>query len=530
MLRHPAEVMKDSWYEDEKCALLMLNMLATDMLANDQALRSGAAWLCDFAAKCNPVAANLLGRGVANTSVSGGSDGKTNDLEKRKALAKARQQQAMEKMKLQMAKFAQAVGEDDVSDDEISVQEPSNSPHRDAVESFDQPTFGTPIRVRTESDANYTSIHAMDLGSPGDFILTTPPMPSYPTTPRTPCSSGTVTPKNISHHAVNRLLSKRPQCIICGGSDSITQINQQTEDKSLAFCAYAQPSTVGKGGGGPLGGDPMRRHVGVFVSLCGHAVHSSCCDSYLKTSVSRDDRYIDRLEGSKKKEFRCPLCQRLSNSLVPFIDVGVDWVDIPQKGMTDTTPVAQLDDNVMVLGDASCSLQNFLSTTRWWSRNMKSVLWDGHCSFSTDVGEVDSKPSIPQLSTPTLTMKRHVFGKKDLISAWNRILKTPRIGQRSARSATPNKTSDKDLALPNFDAERQKIANVWRRFMDTICDSALTTDTIRFGADSLMKDYGEFRHYMSEKAFYNELNESAGKELMDVSYTLRSLLPLHQYR
>ena len=180
------------------------------------------------------------------------------------------------------------------------------------------------------------------------------------------------------------------------------------QEKALAFCAYTQPSTVARGGGGlPLNlsspENQMKRHVGVFINLCGHAgnkyhyliafcialcyltnslhslinsVHSHCCESYLKTV--RDDRFIDRMEGGKRKEFRCPLCQRLSNCLVPFIDVAVDWIDLPvdnKKTQETTTSEMPSDKAAMVV--------DFLSSTKWWcSRNDKPMKWDGDCSFS----------------------------------------------------------------------------------------------------------------------------------------------------
>jgi hypothetical protein len=526
LLRNPDEVMRSNWYQGEENMLILLKRLTTEeSIVNDPSLRSGVKWLLNFAAKCNPTAATLLGQNATTTGVAGGIPDSRDELDKRKAMAKARQHQAMEKMKAQMAKFAQAVGQDEETDDDMSIQEPSALPDEGSSESVVQPTFSTPIRNRANSDAN-SSVHAMDLGSPGDFILTTPP-PSYPTTPktpRTPCSSGTSTPKNSSQ-SVTRLLNKRPQCIICGGTDN-TQIDGRDtslDDKTLVFCAYSQASTVAKGGGAPFLDSnfddqmKMKRHVGVFVNLCGHAVHSSCCESYLKTV--RDDRYIDRLEGGKRKEFKCPLCQRLSNCLVPFIDVGADWIETPQVQTLKTANETNPDESMVI--DDSCvkSLHDFLSSTKWWSyRNKQSMIWDGHCSFRAYAHE-------NEIQGPLVT--KHIFGKKDLLSAWNRVLKAPRLAQRRARGSTSSRTSDSDLSLPNLEHERQsqKAADVWRRFMDTISDTALKADAKRLGEDVIVDDYGEFRHNLTEKAFYNKMNKAANKEPIDVSMKLyRSIL------
>ena len=240
------------------------------------------------------------------------------------------------------------------------------------------------------------------------------------------------------------------------------------------------------------------RHVGVFVNLCGHAVHASCCESYLNT-VNRDDRYMNRLEGGKKKEFRCPLCQRLSNSLVPFVDVDVDWID-PLKS-------SESEKEIEIEPDES-SLHKFLSSSNWWSSINGEYIWDGHAAF-TDATEKEI--SFPQLSKQGHFANKVVFGKKDLILAWNRVLKTPRLKQRSS-SETSNRTSDSD------------VSDVWRRFMDAVCDSAIKADTKRLGEDTIMNDYGEFRHYLYEKSYYNKMNTAAGKEHREVSNFVHNFL------
>lgn len=125
-----------------------------------------------------------------------------------------------------------------------------------------------------------------------------------------------------------RLLHTRPRCIICNDEDasegrSIEKLDDDGEsqrkksrrrtENAIGFVGYTQASTVLKGGGGPpLDNDspwsPAREFVGTHVTLCGHAVHSECCESYLATVSQREDRQI-----GKRDEFRCPLCQRLSN-------------------------------------------------------------------------------------------------------------------------------------------------------------------------------------------------------------------------
>jgi hypothetical protein len=40
---------------------------------------------------------------------------------------------------------------------------------------------------------------------------------------------------------------------------------------------------------------------------------------------------------------------------------------------------------------------------------------------------------------------------------------------------------------------------------------------LKVGEETMFSDFGEFRHYLSEKAVYNKVNRGAGKEMVDVS-------------
>ena len=53
--------------------------------------------------------------------------------------------------------------------------------------------------------------------------------------------------------------------------------------------------------------------------------------------------------------------------------------------------------------------------------------------------------------------------------------------------------------------------------MDQIAEISHRADLKRLGEKDLSRDYGEFRHYLVEKAAYNAENKAAGKENVDVS-------------
>lgn len=286
---------------------------------------------------------------------------------------------------------------------------------------------------------------------------------------------------------------------------------------------------------------------------------------------------LDRVEGgSKRREFRCPLCQRLSNSLVPFIDVGKDWLDRPTCHIvaTDGKPERSDDmqiqnevDEMQIQNDVACAgdttLSHFLSTTKWWaSRNDTSVVWDGHCTFSQrESFAKTSKLAAMSVSDQPLTSpprKRQAslrkigkIGKRELVHSWNAVFKTRRQGKKSARRTAPTNIDVHTLAcsssmsqdasqdaLPHPSKTYDGPTDVLRRFMDAVCDvvstypvvrtsryfsqisckqtnQAYKADLKRLGEEGLVQDFGEFRHHMTEKAAFNKANRAAGKEMVE---------------
>ena len=285
------------------------NGLAAGFVAQDSAVRAGAAWLCEFALSCCPEARAVL-RPVLTTSSEPISPTKNKDeaMEMRKQAAK---EKAMAKMKAQAAKFSALL--------EVDVGSDNGSDHDAAKDmSISAPsTPGTPNRaVRlTSFGSTFSSVSSFELrdistgGVPNSIDFNEPNTYDSPVPPR--------------------LLQARPRCIICNDEDGVEgrllaksddddgegqrKKSRRRTENALGFVGYAQASVVLKGGGGPppeLGSpySPVYEFVGTHVALCGHAVHSECCESYLATVSHREDRQI-----GKRDEFRCPLCQRLSN-------------------------------------------------------------------------------------------------------------------------------------------------------------------------------------------------------------------------
>ena len=528
LLANPRMQQDSEWYNGEENCLQLLRRLAFDggydgcFLAQDRAVQAGAAWLCEFSAKYSMEASKLVYIEEESSDFVDSDEKKETDIERRKRVAK---EKAIERMKAQAAKFAFAMQEELNDNDSQEVSEKEETFESVVPSASRQGSFASGLSNQSFSDSDKA--------------------PSV-------ASSDAVPTMFEDNQIPRRLLKTRPQCIICSDDSRAEKKLKEREESNhrtsrrrrnhvgnaLAFVGYTQASTVMKGGGGPPydknSTSPFhstRRFVGAHVALCGHAIHSECLESYL-ASVSRlEDRRV-----SKKNEFRCPLCQRLSNCLIPFIDVAVDWIDpASSKNISSKTDVTKLksDDSVDAMScevssverGGTSSLKEFLASTSWWvSKHNDSVVWDGQCAFVTKNSRQESEHQGDSFST---SRRRNVraLRKKDLYAAWNATLKTPRFVRRRLRSKSEGVSNDsissgiqeetRIAPMPSTDSTAETI--VWRRFMDQVSDIAYKADGKRLGDENLFSNFGEFRHYIVEKYSYNMANRFANKEPLDVS-------------
>ena len=532
MLANPKTLLACEWYAGEENCLQLLRRLAVDggtagnFIAQDRAVRSGASWLCEFAASHNVEASKIVGTKQAYDAENSNDQKKETEMERRKRMAK---EKAMERMKAQAAKFAMTIDDGD-NDNEASDKD-------------EAARTSTPQRPTRQGSMGSARSCASSVASTSDSDR-----------PNTPFMSPEAQSMFDETMIPSRLLNSRPQCIICSddgtGEMRAREHPEEGHRKSrrrrtdggnaLAFVGYTQASTVLKGGGGPPSGGsfytssaPVRRFVGAHVALCGHAVHSECWESYLATVSHREDRII-----GKRDEFRCPLCQRLSNCLVPFIDVASDWIDAP----TCLPVPAKIDSSISKHDDGTDSmcceasessgpfmLQDFLASTPWWvPRHNTSVVWDGQCAFIANSSREESSDGSALPSSVKVPRRRSVrpLRKKDLYAAWNAMMKTPRFVRRKLRPRGEGNgnegmaTSDgPDVPGNHFAVSLESAGEtvVWRRFMDQVSDITYRADGKRLGDENLHNDFGEFRHYIVEKYAYNMANRFAGKEPSDVS-------------
>jgi Putative zinc finger in N-recognin (UBR box) len=581
LLADPGRLLDCEWYSGEENAIVLLKRLAVDggtpgsFVAGDRSVRAGAAWLCEFALRHCPAAAPHLGANVptaaADNSSKNGEKQET-ELENKKRIAK---EKALARMKDQAAKFASLMKAE--LDEGGGEEDKDNSSHNSTGNNLsfsstgsdatmhlsDVPTTPHHHPARTTSlgsNRSLSSISVETSGAESERSLTQSVATSVL---ETSVYSGAYKDAIIP----DRLLKVRPQCIICNdesnaesrvrptyGEDAHKKSRRRKMDggNALGFVAYAQASTVMKGGGGlpsPSGTlmSPVRRYVGAHVALCGHAVHSECCEAYLAIVSHREERMI-----GKRDEFRCPLCQRLSNCLVPFIDVGEDWICKPtssdtsdQQGATSAKSDADIHSSsdaglAVVATNSAVAVQKFLSMTPWWvARHNPNVVWDGQSAFISKAIAFSSdiaceRGSMEASTSPAKPRRRSVrsLRKKDLYAAWNAMMRTPRFlaSRRKFRHRNNNElgaSSSRGQDLPpSYNSDPEETTGetvVWRRFMDQVCDVAYRADSKRLGEENLHNDFGEFRSYILEKFSYNLAKRAAGIEPADVSATSDNL-------
>jgi len=549
LLTPPSLVMDSDAYSDEENSLQLLRRIVnggrknSELQVQDQALRAGAAWLCEFAVQRSVDAAKEVGIKKERKSETVTEADVESELARRKREAKAR---AMGQMKSQAARFEAMMkleSKGDDGEDNIS-SEPSTTQPQSPIDD------GETSSVKSTSQASLDSFEFAS--SPSTKQRSRSSSFASPLVPPGMARSSSIQEKEVP----SRLLVNRPHCIICN-DDSATTRSRETEmaisrsddedgqrkrsrrksgANALAFVGYTQCSTVLKGGGGlpPVVDDhsplaSVRRFVGIHVALCGHAVHSECCESYLETVLHREDRLVARRE-----EFKCPLCQRLSNCLVPFIDVGADWIDTPYCLPIDENEgdsMMDVDGRKFVANTSSLqtSLHDFLEITPWWiGRDDQSVAWDGQSAFvAAQTPNCDEVVDDTNQTSDIVPSKRRrsvrSLRKKDLYTAWNAMMKTPRFIRRRqlsrASSIVSEEYSGNDVTArelspswPSSDDSSAGETVVWKRFMDLISDMGYKADGKRLGEHTFVQYFGEFRHYHVEKAASNVANRAAGKE------------------
>jgi len=478
LLMKPSLLLCDSFYENEDCALILLKKLATTtdggsnrFVAQDAALRSGAAWICEFAMRWSSKAADML----AGQSSGPGGKGKESDLERRKREAKEKY------MKMMSAKATNFM---------------SQFPEMFDDEKGDEDMEDSEAKLDLDADQNLGSRRRLEGSFSKEMSFKVPAKDIFDGEEK---EKRTVAP-----------LRERPRCIICNADDTNNAQEENVTLTELAFCGHAQASTVLKGGGGPC--HSTNRYVGTHVALCGHAIHHSCCDAYLK-SVNGRDGGLDRIEGSKRGEFRCPCCQRLSNCLVPFVDVGIDWFEAQSSSPSYLQSRQVVDEQTFMMDideshkdifenmtDINSSknragkLHDFLLVRGKW--DMNSSNWDGQRE------EDDDMQTEPKKKRGNI-LRRHLRFRRGLLSLMKR---------SSRRKQKQGDISDHDAASQESVNDIFGMTDIWRQFTSRLYSTAKFADRSRLGDEYYVDGGSEFRHTLVESSLSASDNILAGEQ------------------
>lgn len=117
-------------------------------------------------------------------------------------------------------------------------------------------------------------------------------------------------------------------CILCQEQQKVSQ-----DGRVLVLAAFVQPATVLcqlRGDSVPLPAPDEQSYLNsnlgpaLHTSTCGHVMHSECWQKYFDNVVQKEHRrpYRHRHPASfdiEKHEFLCPLCECLSNTVLPLL-------------------------------------------------------------------------------------------------------------------------------------------------------------------------------------------------------------------
>ena len=136
---------------------------------------------------------------------------------------------------------------------------------------------------------------------------------------------------NMEDDGEEQVVDDRPDCIICSVKD----------DRALMYVGFVQRSGVLLSTTDEPYQLDSRTKASLHVSLCSHALHFDCWQGYF-SSMQRNTVAIEISRG----EFLCPLCQSLSNILVPHFPTSLEPLSTDRMEMmfqTKQNPTALRD-------------------------------------------------------------------------------------------------------------------------------------------------------------------------------------------
>uniref|UniRef100_A0A3P8UV54 E3 ubiquitin-protein ligase n=1 Tax=Cynoglossus semilaevis TaxID=244447 RepID=A0A3P8UV54_CYNSE len=117
-------------------------------------------------------------------------------------------------------------------------------------------------------------------------------------------------------------------CILCQEEQEV-----RASGRAMVLASFVQRSTVlsknrRRSLPNPERYDPLFQHpdlsLGIHTASCGHIMHATCWQRYFEAVQVKEQRRQQRLRGPtsynvEKGEFLCPLCECLSNTVIPLL-------------------------------------------------------------------------------------------------------------------------------------------------------------------------------------------------------------------
>ncbi|MCO5595671.1 hypothetical protein L7F22_049716 [Adiantum nelumboides] len=151
---------------------------------------------------------------------------------------------------------------------------------------------------------------------------------------------------------------------------------QQPESENSAslqkhsFSRLSQRNAAGESPHHHVGSNDL---LGTHVSSCGHAVHQECLDRYRSSLLQR---YQSRtlFEGLQivdpnQREFLCPVCRRLANSVLPYI------TEATVPGDAGEEQAVSFANSLLSPSTSSSSLASLVSHAMNLLRNAEELVW-----------------------------------------------------------------------------------------------------------------------------------------------------------
>ncbi|XP_070569458.1 E3 ubiquitin-protein ligase UBR2-like isoform X2 [Ptychodera flava] len=138
-------------------------------------------------------------------------------------------------------------------------------------------------------------------------------------------------------------------CILCQEDEEVT-----LDGRAMVLASLVQRSTVLSKSRGKVIGDaekfdamfvPPDLYYGTHVSTCGHIMHWDCWQRFFESVVAKEQRRPHRFRAHlsfdvDKREFLCPLCESLSNAVIPLLPHPGTSTSQSQDSICDEKPAS----------------------------------------------------------------------------------------------------------------------------------------------------------------------------------------------